>query len=106
MRNVNKRGLKCIFYPLFGQKLAEFVLFLKTIIYSQLNAHEARRKILKMGGDQWLDGGGLRIFLMGGGQASMGGDKGLIGGVPPSPPHLVTLCGIGLKGIFPKLIDH
>ena len=61
---MNKRGLKCLFYPLFGQKLAEFVLFLKTIIYSQLNAREARRKILNMGGDQWLDGGGLRIFLM------------------------------------------
>ena len=28
-----KRGVKCLFYPLFGQKLAEFVLFLTTIIY-------------------------------------------------------------------------
>ena len=32
-RNVNKMGVKWLFYPLFGQKLAGFVLFLKTIIY-------------------------------------------------------------------------
>ena len=32
-RNMNKKGVKWLFYPLFGKKLAEFVLFLMTIIY-------------------------------------------------------------------------
>ena len=55
-----------------------------------------RAKNFDMGGDQWLDGGGLRIFLMGG-AGLHGGDKGLMGGPPHLPPHLVTLrqmlCG-------------
>ena len=38
-------------------------------------------KILDMGGDQWVDGGGLRIFLMGGDRPPWGGDKGPMGGI-------------------------
>ena len=48
MRNVNKNGVKWLFYPLFSQKLAEFVLFLKSIIYIYLNAREP--KIFEYGG--------------------------------------------------------
>ena len=33
-------------------------------------------KILDMGGDQWVDGGGLRIFLMGGDRPPWGGGQG------------------------------
>ena len=80
---------------LFCTKLAEFVLFLKPIIYNYLNACKAHRKILIGGGDQRVDGGGLRIFLMGGGQTSMGGTRVRWGGVPPpSPPYLITLRGV------------
>ena len=38
---MNKKGVKWLFYPFFGQKLAEFVLFLKTIIYNYINARKA-----------------------------------------------------------------
>ena len=36
-------------------------------------------------GYQWLDGGELRIFVIGG-DRSPWGDKGLMGGSPPHPP--------------------
>ena len=32
-KECEKKGVKLIFYPLFDKKLAEFVLFLKTITY-------------------------------------------------------------------------
>ena len=66
---MNKKGTKNLFYPLFGQKLAEYVLFVETIL---CNVCEVHQKNLDMG-DQWLDGGGLRIFLMGGGTGLHGG---------------------------------
>ena len=47
---MDKKGIKWIFNPLFGQKLAEYVLFVKTIIYILGNARQVRRKILNMGG--------------------------------------------------------
>ena len=44
-------------------------------------------KILGYGGGPWAWWGGTQAFLDGGGQASMGGDKGPMGGgPPPSPP--------------------
>ena len=67
---MNKRGggVKCLFYPLFGQKMAEFVLFLKNIMYSQLN--------FELGGGTNGLMGGIKDFPRGGGgQASMGGTR-------------------------------
>ena len=47
-----------------------------------------RAKIFGYGGDQWLDGGGLRIFQMGGDRPPWGGQGSNGGGPPPSPPIL------------------
>ena len=59
---MNKRGLKWISCPLFGEKVAKYVLI-------------------------------VNDFLDGGGQASMGGDKGPMGGSPPQ--YLKTLVHNG-----------
>ena len=84
MRNVNKNGVKWLFYPLFSQKLAEFVLFLKSIIYIYLNALEP--KIFEYGGGTNGLMGGIKDFPRGGGAGFHGGDKGLMGGSPSPPP--------------------
>ena len=67
-------------------------------IYIYLNAHEARLKLLNMGGTNGLMGE-IKDFPHGGGdRPPMGGDKGPIGGNTPPPPQLVTLNGSGWLG--------
>ena len=48
-----------------------------------------------MGGDHELDGGGLRIFLMGGDRPPWGGQRSDGGESPPSPPILDNPGQIG-----------
>ena len=58
--------------------------------------HAKRTKKSLYGGEPMTWWGGLRIFQMGGGQASMGGDKGPMGGGGPPPippPYWETLRG-------------
>ena len=70
---MNKREVKCLFYPSFCQKLEEFVLFFENQHIYLTQCARSALKIFEYGGTNGLMGGGLRIFLMGGGQASMGG---------------------------------
>ena len=49
---------------------------MKKAICQEGKSHEAGQKFRDMGGNHELDGGGLRIFLM-------GVDKGPMEGVPP-----------------------